>query len=256
MPKPLVSVITPAYNSGRFIEATILSVLNQTFSDWELVIADDKSTDDTCRIVQGYARQDARVRLEIAERNRGPGPTRNRAIQLARGRYLAFLDSDDLWDAEKLERQLAFMRTEGHAFSFTGYRVISEAGEMIGEIPYIPERMRYEDLLKRTAIGCLTVMLDRERTGRVEFPALRRNQDFALWLSILKRGITARSLPSSLASYRIVSTSNTSSKLRSARSVWSVYRDLERLSLPRAAWYFLHYAWNAASKHRKAGVHS
>jgi teichuronic acid biosynthesis glycosyltransferase TuaG len=251
---PLVSIVTPAYNAARFVAQTIESVLAQTFTDWEMIVVDDRSRADTRAIVDRYAQGDRRIRVDVSPQNQGPGPTRNQAIAMARGRYLAFLDSDDLWDSTKLERQLAFMRGDGHAFTYTAYRTIAEGGAPLGHASAIPTVMRYRDLLKRTAIGCLTVMLDRTQVGPVVFPALATNQDLALWLTILKRGIPAHGLPEVLATYRVVKTSNTANKLRSARNVWRIYREVEHLSLPLAAWCFSHYAMNAARKHRASGT--
>ncbi len=248
---PAVSVVTPAYQSGRFIGATIGSVIAQTFPDWEMVIVDDCSRDDTGAIAAEFARRDARVRFVRNEANRGPGPTRNEALRRARGRWVAFLDADDLWDAEKLERQVAFMQRGGHAFSYTGYRVLSEDGRLVGAVRHLPPRQGYRDMLKDTSVGCLTVMLDRARVGAVEFPPYRRNQDNALWLKILRGGIVAHGLPDTLASYRLVGTSNTSNKLRAARAVWDVYRDQERLPLVPATWYFANYAWRGFRKHAR-----
>src|SRR5690242_19257363 len=124
----LVSVITPAYDAARFIGETIASVLAQTYRRWEMIIVDDCSKDGTAAVVAAAARGDDRVKFVRSEVNRGPGPTRNEALRLARGRYLAFLDSDDLWDVDKLEKQVAFMRSTHHAFTYTSYRVISEDG--------------------------------------------------------------------------------------------------------------------------------
>jgi teichuronic acid biosynthesis glycosyltransferase TuaG len=251
---PLVSVITPAYKAERYLPATIASVRAQTMQDWEMIIVDDNSPDGTRALLESAGRQDPRVRPECSTVNRGPGPTRNRALAQARGRYLAFLDADDLWDPVKLERQIGFMQEEQSAFSYCGYRVISAAGEPLGVVDEIPPRLGYADLLKNTIVGCLTVMLDRERVGPVEFPRLRTSQDLALWLAILKSGVTAHGLPEVLASYRIVGASNTRNKLGAARDVWSLYRDVERLPLVRRGWYFAHYAVHGLRKHLRSGA--
>ncbi len=249
--EPLVSVITPSYESGRFIRETISSVMAQTFPRWEMVIVDDCSKDDTAAIAQAAAAADERVRFVRSEVNRGPGPTRNDALRRARGRYVAFLDADDLWDPTKLERQVALMQRGGHAFSYTGYRVISEDGRPLGSAPPLPPTQTYRDLLGNTRIGCLTVMLDRDQLGAIEFPPYRRNQDVGLWLRLLRGGLVAHGVPEELATYRMVGTSNTSNKVKAAQAVWHVYREQERLSLAVASWYFAQYAWHAARKHSR-----
>lgn len=241
----LVSVITPTFNSTRFVEHTIQSVLAQTMPRWELVIVDDHSRDDTAALLRTLAAQDARIRVEILPTNQGPAAARNRAIELARGRYLAFLDSDDLWEPAKLERQLAFMQRCGCGFSFTGYHLIGEAGEILSKVARVPDQLTYEDYLRDTMIGCLTVMLDRQVIGEVRFPDLRTRQDTALWLQLLRLHGPARGLPEELARYRVVRHSISRNKWRAARQVWRVYREIEQLSLPKAGWCFVNYSWNA-----------
>ncbi|HET7789082.1 MAG TPA: glycosyltransferase family 2 protein [Myxococcales bacterium] len=254
MSAPLVSVITPAYKAVGYLPATLASVQAQTMPDWEMIVVDDCSPDGTGGLLARVAREDGRIRAECATVNRGPGPTRNRALALARGRYLAFLDADDLWDPVKLERQIAFMEKERIAFSFSAYRVISARGEPLGVVDDIPALLGYADLLKNTIVGCLTVVLDREQVGEIAFPPLRSSQDLALWLAILKRGFVAHGLPEVLASYRIVGASNTRNKLGAARDVWALYRDVERLPLARRGWYFANYAVRGLRKHLSSGA--
>jgi teichuronic acid biosynthesis glycosyltransferase TuaG len=246
---PVVSVITPAFNAARFVGATIESVLAQTRDDWEMVVVDDCSADSTTAIVASLARKDRRIRLLKQSRNEGQGPARNVAMASARGRYVAFLDADDLWDPEKLERQLQFMQEHRHAFTYTSYRVITEDGELLGSVRHLPPSMGYRDMLKEQP-GCLTVMLDRAQLGPMRFPSFRRNQDGALWLQLLRSGaVRAYGLDMELASYRAVRTSVTSNKLKSARAVWEVMRGQEALALPVALWYFGHYAVRGLRKH-------
>jgi teichuronic acid biosynthesis glycosyltransferase TuaG len=248
--RPLVSVITPAYNVARFVPETIRSVQAQTFQDWEMVVADDASTDGTSDLVREAAAHDPRiVHLKLAGRS-GAAGARNAAMDAARGRYIAFLDSDDLWLPEKLAIQLAYARETGAAFVFAEYRFIDEEGEEIGTPVRVPERVTYAHLLRNTIIGCLTVVLDRERTGELRMRALRQHEDLALWYSILRSGIVAHGLRQELAAYRIVRGSASRDKLRSAAHMWKVYREVERLPLPTAAMSFACYAWNALYKYR------
>lgn len=252
---PTVSIITPAFNSGRFIRQTFESVLAQTFVDWEMIVVDDCSRDDTLDIARTYAERDGRIRWVRSPTNQGAGPSRNQALSMARGRYIAFLDADDLWFPEKLEKQLAFMKSHGCGFSFTSYRVVDEHGAPLGALGAVPPTATYLDLLKSNRIGCLTVMLDRRIVGDVRFPALRTNQDFALWLSLLKRGAVAYGLNEECATYRIVSTSNTRNKLKSARNVWRVYK-AQGLPPAKLVWLYAHYALNGVMKHIVTGAYA
>lgn len=254
MAEPVVSIITPAFNCAQFINQTIDSVLAQTFIDWEMVVVDDCSQDDTLRSVSARANRDDRIRWARSPKNQGPGPTRNQAMSMSRGRYIAFLDGDDTWDARKLELQLAFMRRHECGFSFTGYRVSDQSGRTLGHLGPVPPEVRYLDLLKDNRIGCLTVMIDRAKMGDVRFPSLRTNQDFALWLSLLRNGVTARGIDEDLATYRIVGTSNTRNKIKSARNVWRVYR-AQPLPLATTVWLYAHYVLNGTRKHVRTGAY-
>lgn len=246
--KPLISVITPSYNAEEFIEKTIQSVLNQTFSDWEMIIADDCSTDGTRDILKRYEEDDERIHAIFLKENQGAAAARNAALSKAEGRYVAFLDSDDVWKAEKLDKQLAFMRKHQYAFTFTAYELISQDGEPLHKTVHVPVSLTYDDVLKNTIIGCLTVMIDREQTGDIRMPNIRTRQDLATWLSILKRGFKAYGLNEPLAEYRIVETSISSNKWKAAKKTWFVYREIERLHFMKATWCFVQYAKNAVKK--------
>lgn len=248
--EPSVSVVTPAYNATRFIGQTIRSVQDQTFSDWELIVVDDGSADGTPDLVAGLARADARIRLIAGEGNRGPAGARNRGIEEARAPLLAFLDSDDLWLAPKLELQVAFMRERRAAFSFTSYSMIDENDRPIGKPILAPARIGYRDLLANTNIGCLTVMLDRREIAPPRMPDLPQHEDLALWYRILKSGKTALGLPDILARYRVLAGSASRNKVRAALRMWRVYRRVEHLSIPETAWYYAQYAWHAYWKNR------
>ena len=236
----------PAYNSGRFIEQSIRSVLSQTYTDWELLIVDDCSTDNTTSIVASF--KDKRIHYQRNTNNMGAALTRNEALKIAKGKYIAFLDSDDIWDAEKLERQIAYMQQKGYAFTFTNYRIINEDGSSQGKELQMPPSMTYHQYLRNTAIGCLTVIIDKEQTGDFRMPNIKSSHDFALWLQIMKRGFNAYSMPQCLASSRIVTTSNTAKKWKAAQDVWRVYREIENINLIYATFCFLGYAINAIIK--------
>ena len=242
----LASIIMPAYNSARFIRESIDSVLAQTYTEWELLIVDDCSTDNTKEVVQSYS--DERIHYFCNEKNCGAAVTRNRALQQAKSRYIAFLDSDDLWTPDKLEKQIAFMQQNGYAFTFTDYQIINEDGSPQNKTLHMPASLTYRQYCCNTAIGCLTVLIDRQMTGPFEMPDIRSSHDMGLWLDIMRRGFTAYSLPECLASYRIVATSNTAKKWKAAKDVWRVYRELEHMGIIASAYCFCGYAWHAILK--------
>lgn len=240
---PLVSVITPAYNAERFLAGTIESVQQQTYTNWEMVIVDDQSTDRTWEIAKTYADQDSRIRMYRLEKNSGAAVARNTAMKHAKGRYIAFLDSDDQWFPEKLEKQLRFMQEKDIAFSFTKYIRMDEDGTLRDNVSKAPESVGYTDLMKHCVIGCLTVMIDREKTGDMEMVNIRTRQDYAYWLALTKKGFRAYGLPEVLAKYRIVGNSISRNKLKAAQRQWYVYRQIEKENLLRSMYYFLHYAF-------------
>ncbi|PGO26564.1 glycosyl transferase [Bacillus cereus] len=244
-----ISIIVPTYNASRFIEETIHSVLNQSFQDWELIIIDDCSTDDTVQKLNEFRKIDQRIRVKVLEENSGAAIARNTGINMASGRYIAFLDSDDLWVPRKLETQLNFMKENNVAFSFTGYEIITESGEKTGKIIHVPKNINYQGLLKNTIIGCLTVMIDTQQVGKIQMPNLRTRQDTATWLSILKRGFEAYGLDEVLSKYRKVENSISSKKIKMARMNWKLYREVEGLSIFKSAWCFINYAYNGFAKH-------
>ena len=242
----LVSIITPSYNSSRFIEECIDSVLSQTHDNWELLIVDDCSSDNSCELIEKY--NDKRIALIELEKNVGAAEARNIAIRKAKGKYIAFLDADDLWMPTKLEKQIGFMLEKNIAFSFTSYESISEDGQQRYSIIKAYKKMTYYSYLKNTIIGCLTVIIDREKTGDFQMPNIRSSHDMALWLLLMKRGFDAFGLEENLGSYRVVSTSNTSNKLKAAFDVWEVYRKVERLGIFYSIWCFINYVFNAIKK--------
>jgi teichuronic acid biosynthesis glycosyltransferase TuaG len=245
---PLVSVITPAYRAARFIEQTIASVRAQSFQNWEMLVVDDASPDGTADLVARLAEADPRVRLYRKPVQSGASASRNLAIDAARGRWLAFLDSDDMWLPDKLERQLAFAERSGGAFLYGGFRRISEDGNRVGRFVRVPARIDYHGLLTNTCIGTLTVMLDRERLPPVVFPDLRRGNDFAAWLLLLRAGGWAYGLNEDLGRYRTVSNSLSSRRVRTSSWVWRVYRETAGLDVVRSLWCFSHYAVRGAMK--------
>ena len=240
--KPLISVITPTYNAERFIEETIDSVLAQTYDHWEMILVDDASQDQTVEIVEKYSRQDERIKLIQLEENSGSAVARNTAMDHANGRFIAFLDSDDLWLPEKLATQLSFMLENNVAFSFTQYRRMTEEGRLTNGVSKMKMQVEYDELMKQCIIGCLTVMLDMERVGHERMVNIRTRQDYVFWLTIMKKGIPAYGIPEVLAHYRLVDNSISSNKLKAAKRNWEVYYKIEEQSLLRSMWYFANYS--------------
>lgn len=240
--EPLVSIITPAYNAARFIGETIESVLAQTYKNWEMIIVDDCSTDDTREIVQSYQEKDSRIKLFTLDKNSGSGVARNKAMDEAKGRFIAFLDSDDLWYPEKLRRQIAFMLDNGVAFTFTKYVRMKEDGTITNATTEAPLTVDYDTLMKHCVIGCLTVILDRKKIGEQRMLEIRTRQDYAFWLSLTRQGFIAYGLPEVLAKYRLVENSISSNKLKAARQNWRLYYEIENQPLWKSLWYFANYA--------------
>ena len=238
---PLCSVVMPLFNAEDYLVASVKSVQAQSFSDWELLLVDDASTDASAQLAKQLAASDSRIRVFSLAHNSGAARARNLALEEARGRFIAFLDSDDLWHPAKLERQLGWMQAQQLPFTFTAYEKINEQGEHLGWMG-VPTRVSYSQLLKCCVIGCLTAVYDRQRLGQVLMPDLRTRQDFALWLQLLKKTPAAYGLNQPLARYRVRSTSLSANKLQAARQTWHLYRQVEKLDWLPSSYYFTHYA--------------
>lgn len=244
----LVSIITPAYKAEKIVGETIRSVQAQSYPHWQMLVVDDGSPDGTADAVASFAVSDPRIRL-IRQTNAGPAMARQKALDYASGRYIAFLDSDDLWLPEKLTRQLAFMETHRAAFSYTGFRRIRADGSGTGHLIAIPPRLTYHSLLGNTAIATSTVLIDRAATGGFRMTKTYYD-DFVLWLEILKRGHVAWGLNEDLMRYRVMGGSVSRNKLKSAHMVWQTYRQIEQLTVPVAAIHFVCYMLHAWRKYR------
>ena len=196
----LVSIITPAYNSGRFVGESIRSVLAQTYSHWEMIIVDDASTDSTRNEIGKF--DDPRIRYVRLNHNVGGAEARNTALRMARGRWIAFLDSDDVWHPDKLEHQINFMERNGYGFSYTAYSEMDEDGKLLGTHISGPEHITRNGMIAYCWPGCLTVMYDADRIGLVQAPHIRKNNDYALWL-LVSRYSDCHLLSENLAVYRV-----------------------------------------------------
>jgi len=248
--KDLVSIITPAYRSASVIGETIKSVIAQTYTNWEMLIVEDCSPDNTIEVIRYWEKIDPRVRLVAQERNGGPAMARNAGLERASGRWIAFLDSDDMWLPEKLEHTLKHAKAERAAFVFTGFRRISMNNSATGNYIGVPRSLSYRQLLGNTAIATSTVMLDSSVIGNIRMKKTYYD-DFDCWLQILKRGYTAFGLNEDLMRYRIMGHSVSRNKRHSAVHVWRAYRDLEKLSLPTSLWYFSQYAIRGLLKYKR-----
>lgn len=228
----LVSIIVPVYNAGKYIEETISMVRAQTYPCWELILVDDCSEDDSCeRIEKCIADENEKIRLIRKSVNEGAARARNTGIDAAKGRYLAFLDADDVWKREKLERELAFMKEKEAAFVFSAYEFGNEQAETTGKIVRVPEKLGYRQALSRTVIFTTTVLFDTEKIKKelIYMPVVK-SEDTATWWKILRAGYTAYGLDEVLAIYRRPAKSLSSNKLEAVRRIWNLYRREERLS--------------------------
>lgn len=246
----LVSIIVPAYCASKHIEETIKSVISQTYCDWEMIIIDDCSSDNTCKLVEYWCEKDTRIKLYHMPVNSGPAATRNMGLENANGRWIAFLDSDDYWLPQKLETSIEFAVKNNAAIIFTGFRRTNADGSKIGQYIPVPDTLNYQDFLGNTAIATSTVLIDKIKYRDIRMQSVYYD-DFVCFLEILKSGLTAYGLDKDLMRYRIMSGSISRNKFRSALEVWKVYRDIEKLSLSRSIWSFLNYAVRALIKYRK-----
>lgn len=231
MNKPTVSVIMPAYNAGAYIEEAVESVMAQTVTDWELLVLDDGSADDTCAQVEKLAEEDPRVRLLRNESNMGAANTRNRGFDLCHGRFVALLDSDDRWHPKKLETQLALLQQTGADFSYCSYAIIDAEGNPAKKDYIVPGEVSFESLLKENCIGCSTVVLRREITERYRFTPNFYHEDYVLWLQLTRDGLRGAGCTEVLSDWRYIVTSRSFDKKKAALNRWRIYRQYLKLPL-------------------------
>ena len=247
--KVKVSIVTPSYKSEKFIAECIESVLSQTYDNWEMIIMDDCSPDNSNEIIKQYVQKDSRIQLIELKENSGPAVARNKAIELAQGRYIAFLDSDDLWLDEKLQKQLAFMEENDLALTYSSYKLIDEENNDLG-VFITKEYISYSELLKTNSIGCLSAIYDTDKLGKVFMPLILQKQDYGLWLEILKKIKSTQGMLEPLAVYRIRKKSVSSNKLKAATYLWKVFRDVEKLNMFQSLYYFCFYIYNGLKKYK------
>ncbi|MGN0377724.1 MAG: glycosyltransferase family 2 protein [Suilimivivens sp.] len=250
----MISIIVPVYNAGNYIEETVHMVEKQTFTDWELILVDDCSTDNSREAIQKYlesktAREKEKIRLIMKDKNEGAAMARNTGIDASKGRYIAFLDADDIWMPDKLQKELAFMKEKQAAFVCTAYEFGDERARGTGRIVHVPPALTYKKALSRTVIFTTTVLLDTEKTGKelIHMPAVK-SEDTALWWKLLRNGFTAYGLDEVLAIYRRPTKSLSSNKMEAIKRIWYLYRVQEGLSFWYSAYNFIFWAYRAARR--------
>ena len=243
----LVSIVVPVYNAARFIDETIKTVLDQTYTNWELLLVDDKSTDESVKLIKPYLTKDKRIKLLSNKQNSGAAISRNKGIDSAKGRYITFLDADDLWLPAKLEKQVAFMQLQDCSFSFTGYEFADENGKPNGKKVRVPATITYRQSLKNTTIFTSTVMLDMQilEKDNIHMPLIKRGQDTATWWKILKSIDYAHGLDEVISYYRRPGESLSANKVTALKRSWNLYRNVEKLDLLTSGYCFTWYFFNA-----------
>lgn len=245
-----VSIIVPVYNCQKLIDKTIECVLNQTYNDWEMILVDDCSTDDSAKIIEEYVKKDCRIKYYKLQNNSGAAIARNYALEKSEGRFIAYLDADDLWKKEKLEKQVKYMLDNNYAFSCTDYEKIDEQGKSLNKIIKIPKKVDYNLFLRNTIIQTVGVVVDTKLTGKelLKMPNIRRRQDAATWCQLLKNGFDCYEVPECLSYYRVVSKSLSSNKFKAIKMNWYWYRKIEKLPLWKTCYCFVGYAFNGIKK--------
>ena len=251
MEQELVSIIVPAYNVEKYIVETMESVRQQTYPHWELLLVEDGSSDKTVSVIEEYIRHkgEQRIRLIRQPQNMGAAKARNRGVKEAVGRYIAYLDADDLWKAEKLEKELAFMREMDAAFVFTGYEFADENAKGLGKVVRVPKTLTYKEALKNTTIFTTTVMFDTMKISKdmLEMPVIK-SEDTALWWKVLRSGYVAHGLDENLVLYRRAGKTLSSNKLEAIRRIWNLYRKAEGMSVFSSAYHFCFWAVRAVKR--------
>ncbi len=244
----LVSIITPVFNAARWLPENFATVRAQTLSDWEQIFVDDASSDGSVAMLQAAAARDARLRLLCMAGNAGPSAARNLALKQARGRFIAFLDADDLWHSDKLSRSVEWMTRHQYGFIYHDYRQISSDGLRVGALIAGPQELNLRTLHTRRGTGCLSVVIDRERIPEFRFPyqCAYLHEDFCAWLSIIQQGHVGHRLAADLGCYRLSAHSRSANKLTAAAQVWKIYREASKLPPMRAALWWTQYAWNSS----------
>lgn len=244
----LISIIIPLYNCEKFILDTVKTIQEQTYENWEAIFVNDCSTDKSVEKLKPYLSE--KIKIINLEKNSGAAITRNIGIENAKGEYIAFLDADDFWHKEKLEKQIEFMEKNNYTFTCTNYEYTDEYGNRTGKVARVPKILNYNEALKNTIIFTSTVMFNVNKLGKelIKMPNLRRGQDTATWWKVLRNGNTVYGLDIVLSYYRRSSNTLSSNKFKALKRTWKLYREAEGLSTIKSGYYFLHYLANAIKR--------
>jgi teichuronic acid biosynthesis glycosyltransferase TuaG len=245
-----VSIITPSFNSSKFIAETIQSVQNQTYKNWEMIIVDDASTDETEAIVRAIIEKDNRIQFYKLDENSGPAVARNTGIEKASGDYMTFIDADDIWFPNFIENNIKTIKETGISFVFSSYKRANEQLEFVYSDFIVPKKVTYTDILKTNSISCLTAFLDIKALGKKQMPLIRKRQDMGLWLKYLKVIPFAHGIQETQAIYRIRENSLSRKKSDLIKYQWQFYREVEKLNIFQSAYYMLHWMYRGFMKYR------
>ncbi|WP_445711768.1 glycosyltransferase family 2 protein [Flavobacterium sp.] len=248
--KELVSIITPTFNSANFIEETIKSVQSQTYTDWEMIIVDDGSTDTTARIIELLSKTDNRIHFYKLEKNSGPAVARNMGIEKAKGKFMTFIDADDIWFPDFIKKSIDVIKQTNIPFVFSSYKRANEKLEFVYSDFIVPNKVTYTDILKSNSISCLTAFVDIKTLGKKRMPLIRKRQDMGLWLQYLKITPFAYGIQETQAIYRIRKNSLSRKKSDLIKYQWQFYREVEKLNIIQSSYYMLHWMYRGFMKYR------
>lgn len=247
--KELISIIVPVYNAEHFLADTIKTVQDQTYQNWEMILVDDYSKDNSIKVIQKAMKKDKRIKLFCQKQNGGAALARNRGIMEASGDYICFLDADDLWHKDKLQKQLNFMKKNKCAFSFTGYQFVNVYGMKNGKKVWVPKKISYKDALKNTTISTITTMFNMHIIGKkdITMPNVK-SEDTATWWQVLKKVNYAYSINEILSYYRRSKNTSSSNKIKAVKQTWNLYRNVEKFNIIKSLYYFGWYIFNAIKR--------
>lgn len=250
MEKALVSIITPTFNSEKFIVETMQSVQNQTYQNWEMILIDDCSTDNTVSIINTFSAKDPRIVLHQLSKNSGPAKARNKGIESSKGKYMTFLDADDIWFPDFIETSIKTIEDTGVPFVFSSYRRSDENLNFVYSDFIVPKKVTYTDILKTNSISCLTAFIDVEKLGKKTMPEIFKRQDMGLWLQYLKEIPFAYGVKEPKAIYRIRANSLSRNKSNLLKYQWQFYREVEHLNVLESIYYMTHWMYRGFIKYR------
>lgn len=255
MEKDLISIIVPVYNAEKFLDQTISTVLDQTYKNWELILVNDKSTDSSVEIINKYIEMNKNIKLIQNVKNSGAAVSRNNGIEVASGKYIAFLDADDLWEKDKLEQQINVLKKNSEVgMVFTGSSFIDEQNINYNFILKIPEKIKYKELLKQNVISCSSVLIKKEYAQRYKMPKGYIHEDFYTWLNLLKDNVEVVGINKPLLKYRISHKSKSGNKFKAAKMNYNVYK-LMKLNIFKRIYYMIIYSYRGIKKYSKIKKH-